>query len=258
MEKYGCRAASFMGGLGVFFALSGICLNGGEKNMWVRKWRRNCMILLAVATVFTVILFVVVENNIYPVLMSMAEARVQAVVVQVMNSAAREVLSDTEGYADLVKVLRDPDSGKVLMVQTDALQLNELATRTSLLAQQNIAEMGLQGVKIPIGSVTGSRIFAGRGPNINVRIVPVGSVTTEFSSEFENAGINQTRYRVVMKATANVRIVIPTGSKGVMVDSLIPITEAIIVGEVPEGYVNVAQGGDGMNYSQMLADIMQE
>ncbi|MDD4797901.1 MAG: sporulation protein YunB, partial [Eubacteriales bacterium] len=92
---------------------------------------------------------------------------------------------------------------------------------------------------IPIGSVLGSQLLSGRGPLIYVRIIPVGSVITIFNTEFENAGINQTRYRIIMNADTSVRIVMPGGGQKVEISAEIPVAEAIIVGDVPGSFVQV-------------------
>ena len=85
----------------------------------------------------------------------------------------------------------------------------------------------------------GISLFSGMGPDIRVSVVPVGSVTTRFVTKFESAGINQTRHEISLEATTTMRIVIPTGTDTIQVTSTIPIAESIIVGTVPESYVNV-------------------
>ena len=80
-----------------------------------------------------------------------------------------------------------------------------------------------------------------------MRIVPVGSVNTEFSTEFESSGINQTRHKIFLRARASIQIVIPTDAQvaGVTVDVL--VAESIIVGEVPGSFVGYNPDGDLLN-----------
>lgn len=80
-----------------------------------------------------------------------------------------------------------------------------------------------------------------------VKVVPAGSVSSEFLTEFTSAGINQTRHRIYMQLSATVRIVIPTGAKLVEVLSLAPIAETVIVGNVPDSFVNVEEVDDMLN-----------
>ena len=43
------------------------------------------------------------------------------------------------------------------------------------------------------------------------------------------------------------RIIVPTGADSVTVDTLVPIAESIIVGQVPSTYVNVPSEEDALN-----------
>ena len=81
--------------------------------------------------------------------------------------------------------------------------------------------------------------MSGWGPNIKVKIIPVGSVSINFSDEFKQAGINQTRHKIYMEMQTQVRIVVPLGSDIINVATKVPITETIIIGDVPDTYVNV-------------------
>ena len=101
----------------------------------------------------------------------------------------------------------------------------------------------------PLGSALGMTIFAGSGPGIPVSIVPIGSIKTNFETEFEACGINQTRHKVYLTVTASIRIVIPTGAKTTEVTVNMLAAESIIVGAVPEGFV-------GYNLSEAEMDLV--
>ncbi len=182
--------------------------------------------------------YLVLDRNTSPALIAMAEARVRSMAVQAMNNAVRSVMSNPLKYTDLIKVVQDAN-GRVMMIQADTVELNDIATNTAITTQQNISTIGEQGVGIPLGSVLGGQLLSGRGPNIYARIVPVGAVTTDFESEFQNQGINQTRHKIYLNVHTVVRIVIPTHSKQVNVDTKVLVTESIIVGEVPKSYSHV-------------------
>ena len=66
-----------------------------------------------------------------------------------------------------------------------------------------------------------------------------GTVSVDFKTSFESAGINQTRHRIYLEAKTQVKVVIPLTTSTKEVKAQIPICETIIVGEVPESYINV-------------------
>ena len=84
---------------------------------------------------------------------------------------------------------------------------------------------------------------------MHVRIVPVSAVSAVFSTEFESAGINQTRHKIYLSLQTTVRLVIPSGAKQVALGSQVLVAESIIVGEVPSSYVNVPEVGDALNFA---------
>ena len=152
--------------------------------------------------------------------------------------AVAEVMKSSVSYSDLIQVSTD-SNGRVTMIRANTLLMNELASRTALTVQRNLAALEDEGVSLPLGSAFGVKLLSGSGPRILVGVVPVGSVTTRFVTAFESAGINQTRHEISLEASTQMRIVIPTGASTVSVSSVVPVAEAIIVGEVPSSYVNV-------------------
>jgi len=185
-----------------------------------------------------------IERNLTRVVLSLAQAQARAMAVQVLNQSAAELLA-TGGvtYESLVNVTMD-DNGQVRLIQANAPEMNRLASQVSLLAQEKLLAKGDQTVKVPLGSALGLTLFAGAGPKIVVRILPVGSVHAEFHTDFQTAGINQTRHRVSLLLTAQVQMVIPTGAQKVSVTTQVAMAESIIVGEVPDTFTDVGENLD--------------
>ena len=175
--------------------------------------------------------------NLTPIMIAMAEAKGRQLAVVAINEAVREVMGGGVIYSDLMQVTKDI-SGRVSMIQANTLLMNDLASKAALVAQRNLRSLGDEGVELPLGSALGIGILSGAGPRIRASVVPVGSVTTRFVTAFESAGINQTRHEISLLTSTLVHIVIPTGANAVQVEALVPIAESIIVGEVPDTYMN--------------------
>ncbi|GHV28646.1 sporulation protein YunB [Clostridia bacterium] len=206
----------------------------------MRRFVRRLRTVLLVIVIFSAIIFFIMDMNLKPVILQMAEAKARVMGVEAINNAAYEIIRDTAPltYEDLMSVVYDVE-GHVSMLQAQTMRMNELGTRTALLAQRNLDSLALTGVSIPLGSATGSKLLAGTGPSIRVNLVPVGSVSTQFVSEFTQAGINQTRHRIFLKLTASVRMVIPTAASIAEVSTYVQIVESIIVGRVPETFADI-------------------
>ncbi len=204
----------------------------------VAKKGRRILVAFLVVAVMAAGLVSFALANLNPVVISMAEARSRQLAVEAINQAVAEVMKSSVSYSDLIQVSTD-SNGRVTMIRANTLLMNELASRTALTVQRNLAALEDEGVSLPLGSAFGVKLLSGSGPRILVGVVPVGSVTTRFVTAFESAGINQTRHEISLEASTQMRIVIPTGASTVSVSSVVPVAEAIIVGEVPSSYVNV-------------------
>ncbi|MBO5335034.1 MAG: sporulation protein YunB, partial [Clostridia bacterium] len=88
-----------------------------------------------------------------------------------------------------------------------------------------------------LGALTGIEAFAGLGPQIPFRIIPVSSVSCDFSSEFESVGINQTKHSIYLHVIADISIVMPSRTENFAVTTEILVGEFVIVGSVPETYL---------------------
>lgn len=181
-----------------------------------------------------------------PLIIRMAEARASQLAVEALNQAVDEVMGNSVTYSDLVLVSFDSE-GRLTMLQANTMKMNDIASAAALVAQRNLGALAEQGVSVPLGAALGVSLFSGSGPMINASVVPVGSVTTAFATSFESAGINQTRHEISLQASVRMRIIIPTGADSVTVDTLVPIAESIIVGQVPSTYVNVPGEEDALN-----------
>ena len=94
-------------------------------------------------------------------------------------------------------------------------------------------------ILIPLGSISGNEVLSNLGPKIPIQINPTGVVTTEFRSEFEAAGINQTLHRIYLYTVCRINIITPYRILSNEVSSEVIVAESIIVGPVPDSYYNL-------------------
>ena len=222
--------------------MTGCAGNIKRKGRFRFLWRALAVILLIA------VLFLLLEKNLESVILDMAYARAEAMAVEYMHEAVRDVMGETVTYEDMMTVRTD-QQGKITMLQANAVRMNELATVTALQAQARLESAEAQSVAIPLGAALGVPFLSALGPRIHVRIVPVSAVSAAFSTEFESAGINQTRHKIYLSLHTTVRLVIPSGGRQVSLGSQALIAESIIVGEVPQSFVQVPEMSDALNFA---------
>jgi sporulation protein YunB len=200
-----------------------------------RRARRWVCILLALLF-FSILLFIHFQRNVTRVLISISEATMRASTTIAVNDAVYYTLSDEIRYEDLVTVTRDKE-GEIVAIAANPLKINKIARDTASISQSNLKNLSLNGIPIPLGALTGIEAFAGLGPSIHFRIIPVSSVSCDYSSTFDSVGINQTKHSIYLNVIADISIVMPSRTENFAVATEILIGESVLVGQVPDAYL---------------------
>lgn len=201
-----------------------------------KKRKKRWLILLFLFLLSAVLLFIYFQRNVTRVLISISEATMRASTTVAVNDAVFYTLSDEMRYDELVTVTRN-EQGDIISVSANPLKINKIARDTASISQSNLKNLSLNGIPIPLGALTGIEAFAGLGPNIYFRIIPVSSVSCDFTSTFESVGINQTKHSIYLNVIADISIVMPSKTKNFAVTTEILVGEAVIVGVVPDAYL---------------------
>ncbi len=220
------------------------CGMSDGKSGILKRWVRRAVL----GILLTALILLLLERNLESVILDMAYARAEAMAVEYIHEAVRDVMEEAVTYEDMMTVQTDRE-GRVTMLQANAVRMNELATVTALEAQSKLESAEAQSIAIPLGAALGVPFLSALGPRIRVHIVPVSAVSAAFSTEFESAGINQTRHKIYLSLRTTVRLVIPSGARQVSLGSQVLIAESIIVGEVSQSYVQVPEMSDALNFA---------
>ncbi len=201
-----------------------------------RKEKKRLLLILLGVGVVAGLLLVHFQRNVTRVLISISEATMRASTTVAVNDAVFYTLSDEMRYDDLVTVLRN-EAGDIVSFSANPLKINKIARDTASISQSNLKNLSLNGIPIPLGALTGIEALAGLGPSIHFRIIPVSSVSCGFSSVFDSVGINQTKHSIYLNVIADISIVMPSRTKNFAVSTQILVGESVIVGKVPDTFL---------------------
>ena len=198
--------------------------------------KRRFVGFIVLILVLSVGLFLYFQRNVTRVLISISEATMRASTTVAVNDAVYYTLSDEMRYEDLVTITRN-EQGDIVAFEANPLKINKIARDTASISQSNLKNLSLNGIPVPLGALTGIEAFAGLGPSIHFRIIPVSSVSCAFSSAFESVGINQTKHSIYLNVIADISIVMPSKTKNFAVTTQILVGEYVIVGTVPDTFL---------------------
>ncbi|WP_295753203.1 sporulation protein YunB [uncultured Oscillibacter sp.] len=202
-----------------------------------RITRRTLWSVLAFSTVallLTLMLFATTQMR--PLLTSLATTRVSNTVNRIVSEAVDEAIeSGNISYSDLITFEKDKD-GRITAIYSNMAAFNRLQSKILDIILARIDQVSARELSIPLGSLTGSVLLAGRGPRISVRMESVGSSSARFENEFTSAGINQTKHQIVLNIDVAVSILLPGFSAATTVSNAVTVAETVIVGSVPDTY----------------------
>ena len=198
--------------------------------------RQRVLIWLTVVITLLLALPVAVVLHMKPVVVDLATARTSNAVNRIVVAAVNDAVdSGRINYEQLVDFDKDAE-GHVTALRSNMAAFNRLQASIADDILQRMAEVSSTDLAIPIGTLTGSPLLAGRGPCLRVRMQSVGTATARFDNQFSSAGINQTRHRIILDVDVHVSILLPGLTTYTKVSNEISVAETVIVGGVPETY----------------------
>lgn len=194
--------------------------------------------LIWLTFIFTLLLGLTVAAVLHmkPIVVDLATARTSNAVNRIVVAAINDAVdSGRVDYGRLVSFDKDAE-GRVTALKSNMVEFNRLQAAIADDILQRMAEVSTTDLSIPIGTLTGSPLLAGRGPCLHVRMQSVGTATARFDNQFSSSGINQTRHRIILDVDVHVSILLPGLTTYTKVSNEISVAETVIVGGVPETY----------------------
>lgn len=204
-----------------------------------RKTIRFKPFFLFFASFTTFIIFLLIFDKILlTTFVNISDGEIKKESIEIINKSVLKSIKNIDG--DILKIDKDID-GNITLINANTVKLNKLASEVALDCTKNINLQGEKGIKVPLGNVSEGGLLANIAPKINVKMKQVGRVDTKYYSEFDEAGINQTRLTIYMEVVCKIRVIVPSKSDEIEVKHKVPISESIIVGKVPQTSIDFSK-----------------
>ena len=234
--------------------------------MLLRKKKRKVNILFICIIIFIfliVISFVFINyysNKAMPLLMTYAEAETKRLVILVINKAVTKQINNVD-INDIFDVTYN-NEGEVILVDfnskrtsialstiTSLVELNLRAIEEGKIDMLELPDNSLDSfnvdllekgiiLEVPFGVVSNSVLLSNIGPKIPVKLTLIGDVSSGFSTEVTEYGINNALIKLYIDVEVAARIVMPIITDDITINASIPIAMKVIQGKIPEYYMN--------------------
>lgn len=190
------------------------------------------LIVLLVAAVSITVLFIF-----RGLVTELAVSDAQDAVVITVNGIVKEIMQGEEfASGQLISLEKDSD-GSITAVTTNVSAINILEAEILAAVVKQTSETIIE-VLVPVGNLTGSALLLNRGPKVPVEVILLSSSMGGFRSELTDAGINQTRHQILLDLEVQLSLLMPWRTIDTSVVTEILVSETVIVGEVPDSYLN--------------------
>lgn len=208
----------------------------------MNRRKRNRRRVAAVLTVLILIgAFSFLRSRLTPMIRELAKTRVSNEASFAINRAIiRQIEDDGIAYDRMILLEKDVQ-GNVSAIKTNMAEVNRLQTAVLSMVDEEVLELSVAEIGIPLGNILLPEFFSGKGPALPVRILSVSTSDADFSSEFSDAGINQTLHRILLSVSATMTVLTPLGTQNVTAQSQMIVAETVIVGTVPQTYMDIIQ-----------------
>lgn len=182
--------------------------------------------------------FFFIEEVVKPAIASIGEIKAKSMIVQTINKAVRTKFLEELHSLDFLDIKTDGD-GKITLIQADSIAMTELSYDLAVQIQSDIKSIQEERILIPVGTILGSQILSQVGPRVRMKVLPLGTSRVGFTTEFVEAGINQTKYKIYLKVESQAKVIVPFSTNGIKIDTELLVAEAVIIGDVPDTYIRV-------------------
>ncbi len=174
-----------------------------------------------------------VTDSVYFVLSS----KIEQYSLESINKASKNSIQKNDDYSEFITVEKN-DLGEIVLMKSHTQKINALKSEVALKTQNLLQKKLDDGIDLPFMAFSGLKFLSGYGKKVNFKSISISSVDTVFDGEFKSVGINQTLHSLYLNVLVKVRVEMIGGGKVLENNSQILISEAVLVGKVPEIYLN--------------------
>ena len=201
-----------------------------------RHFQRFLIRLLLILLVLLVVL-ALLRSRLYPVIRSLAETQVKNTASDLINDAIAEQIAAGNIRYDRIVYFEKDLIGRITALKTNIGEINRLKTDVLNIINDEILSTDESSLGVALGSLFLPEFLSGKGPKLPVRILVIRNSEADFYSDFSEAGINQTLHKLNMEVFLDVTVLVLGSTTEFTISSHMVVAETVIVGDVPETYL---------------------
>lgn len=194
-------------------------------------------IAIIVVLSFLILILFYYFKVVCPIIIRLSEEKIRSLATTSISEVVEYVMQEEKlSYNELVDIRYD-SSNNIELIEVNTIKVNNVIRDITKGVQDKFNVLSHEGIGISLGTFTGVPFLYGIGPNISIKLVPVGTVNTKVISNFNAQGINQTLHRLYFVVIGTIGMVLPIQTQNFVTELEVLICESIIVGKIPDVYL---------------------
>lgn len=231
----------------------------------MKKHNRHTTIILLIIIIIGVIIgFKVINKEVTPLMMSMANEETNKLSTIIINDAVEKQVVDGLSFDKLFIITYE--NGEIATIDFDSVIVNKVLTTITTTIQSNLKYLEQGNIEllelsdnilvhyneeklkkgiiyeIPLGIAYRYPFLANLMPKVPVRISLIGSVDSGIKTKVTNYGINNALIEVYVDVKVNLQVILPFQAERSEVETSVPLAIKMIRGKVPDYYANGING----------------
>ena len=203
----------------------------------MRRRLRRALIGFVLLVFVCLVIYGLLRGRFYPVIRSLAETQVKNTASDLINDAIAEQIASGNIQYDRIVYFEKDVNGRITALKTNIGEINRLKTDVLNIINDEILSIEESSLGVALGSLFLPEFLSGKGPQLPVKILAIRNSEGDFYSSFSEAGINQTLHQLNMEVFLDVTVLVLGSTTEFTVSSHMVVAETVIVGDVPETYL---------------------
>lgn len=203
----------------------------------MRRFVRKIIRMIAVLVVIVAALLLLFRYKFNGPVTELAKTQVMNTTSDLINDAIDGQIEAGDIQYDRIVYFEKDLDGRITALKTNMSEVNRLKTNTLNLINDEILALEQSELGIPLGNLFFPEVFSGQGFAIPVQIIAIRNSDAYFTSDFTQAGINQTLHKLNMCVLVDVSVLVLGETSSFTVTSEVVVAETIIVGDVPDTFL---------------------
>ncbi len=208
----------------------------GKKRKFRFSPRKLILPLISIFTAY-LLLSLYLENALADQILELAQTQAEKELLETVHQAIGRMAKKGElNYDDLITTIHD-ENGQVTYLDVNTARLSQARAELVREIDKSLQKENKMSIRVPLGSLAGWNLFSGMGFPVRVRIHPIGITNGQIDTVLEDCGINQSRHLIRLRIRSKLVIILPNENTEVETELVLPMSEKILVGDVPEIYL---------------------